>query len=120
METNQMRKLPVYKMGGTDFYVDIRCNEFREHDAPWNRISFDEMWASVDESTEIAFDRNTRNLYDGIIDASNVPPNVTLVLVPPLKELDPVGVARKFNLPDDTFIKKDVKKSKGKRKGQHF
>jgi hypothetical protein len=115
-----MRKLPIFNMSGTDFYVDIRCNEFREHDAPWNRISLDEMWASVDEGTEIAFDRNTKNLYDGIIEADKIPSHVTLVLIPPLKELDPVGVARKLNLPDNWFLKKIPEHVKQKRKGRRI
>jgi hypothetical protein len=111
METiNKARSLPVFRICETDFYVDMRLNEFRQVDAPWNRISMDEIREMADDATELVFDRLTRNIYEGLIDPENIPSNVTLVIVPPLKELDPIGLARKFGLPDDTYIKKQMNK----------
>ena len=39
--TDGARMLPVWRMAGTDFFLDIRLNEFRERNDPSNRISLD-------------------------------------------------------------------------------
>ena len=101
------RKLPEYTIGGTLFTVDGRIYEFRETAAPWNQISMDHFWEN--ESTPILFDKQTNNIYNG--DAgSNRPDHVELVVVPPLMELDPVGLARRYNVPDETYIPKHKRK----------
>lgn len=106
METmNKARSLPVFRMADTDFFVDIRLSEFREVAAPWNSISMKDIKETGEEGTEIAFDRNTKNIYGEIIDPDNIPNHITLVVVPPLCELDPVGMARKCDLPDDHFVR---------------
>ena len=104
---NMARKLPEYTIGGTLFTVDGRIYEFRETAAPWNQISMDHFWEN--ESTPILFDKQTNNIYNG--DAgSNRPDHVELVVVPPLMELDPVGLARRYNVPDETYIPKHKRK----------
>ena len=104
---NMARKLPEYSIGGTLFTVDARIYEFRETDAPWNQISMDHFWEN--ESTHILFDKQTNNIYNG--DAgSNRQDHVELVVVPPLMELDPVGLARRYNVPDETYIPKHKRK----------
>ena len=104
---NMARKLPEYTIGGTLFTVDGRIYEFREKAAPWNHISMDHFWEN--ESTPILFDKQTKNIYNG--DAgSNRPDHVELVVVPPLMELDPVGLARRYNVPDETYIPKHKRK----------
>jgi hypothetical protein len=35
---------------------------------------------------------------------------VELIIVPPLMELDPVGLARRYNVPDETYIPKHKRK----------
>ena len=118
METiNKARALPIFRIGGTDFFVDIRLDEFRQVDASWNRISMDEIGETADGLTELVFDSQTRNIYEGIIDPDNIPGHVKLVIIPPLKELDPIGLARKFGLPDNTYLTKPVnyRRNRGRR-----
>ena len=109
METIKARLLPVFQIEGTEFLVDIRLNEFRQKDAPWNRISMDELREStVSEVTALVYDTDTKNIYEGIVDPDNIPAHVKLVIVPSLMELDPVGLARKYGLADDAFTKKQA------------
>ncbi|MBS1525314.1 MAG: hypothetical protein JST19_06685 [Bacteroidetes bacterium] len=101
MEQQQARQLPIFNMAGTDFYVDIRLNAFREVNAPWNAISFDEI-VDHDNTSALAFDTRTHNVYTGIIDPDHIPDEVVLVIVPPLAELDPAGMIRKLGLREQT------------------
>jgi hypothetical protein len=103
---NMARKLPEYTIAGTLFTVDGRIYEFRETAAPWNQISMDHFWEN--EPTHILFDKRTNNIYSG--DARERPDHVELVVVPPLMELDPVGLARRYNVPDETYIPKHKRK----------
>ena len=125
----QMRVLPIFNMAGTDFYVDTRLNEFREKDAPWNRISMDEVFDTSEGFNGLVFDTETKNVYQGLVDPDNLPKNAVLVVVPSLIELDPVGLARKHGLPDDDFIKnkkleraevKQEKKTRSRKKGRRL
>ena len=96
--------MPVFKIEGTDFYVDVRCNEFREVDRPSNCISFDEIVDILEEGvTGFVYDKETKNLYAGIIDPDNIPDNVTFIVIPQIVELDPVGIARKNGLHDNAY-----------------
>ncbi len=113
------RALPIFRMGETNFYVDTRLGEFREVDAAWNRISMDEIKTSASEATEFAFDRHTKNIYREHINPDHIPAHVKLVIVPPLSQLDPVGLARKFNLsaPADIILhaNKRIRHNRGHR-----
>jgi hypothetical protein len=102
---NMARKLPEYTIAGTLFTVDGRIYEFRETAAPWNQMSMDNFWE--DEPTYILFDKQTNNIYTGAAAIADRPAHVELVVVPPLMELDPVGLARHYNMPDETFIPKE-------------
>jgi len=105
---NMARKLPEYTIAGTLFTVDGRIYEFRETAAPWNQISMDNFWE--DEPTHILFDKQTNNIYTGAAGITDRPAHVELVVIPPLMELDPVGLARRYNVPDDTYIPKHKRK----------
>jgi hypothetical protein len=104
---NMARKLPECTIGGTPFTVDGRIYEFRETAAPWNQMSMDHFWEN--ESTHILFDKQTNNIYNGNAGAAK-PDHVELIVVPPLMELDPVGLARRYNVPDETYIPKHKRK----------
>jgi len=108
METVKVRMLPVFLMEGTEFFVDTQLNEFRQKDAPWNRISMNELTElSEGDVTALVYDTDTKNIYEGIVDPDNIPAHVKLVILPSLMELDPVGMARKYGLAD-AFTKKQV------------
>lgn len=102
------RKLPEYVMGGVLFTVDARIYEFRETEAPWNSISMKDFWE--DNPTVIPFDKGKKNIYDGKLRAGEHPENVEMVTVPPITELDPIGLARHYNLADETFIPREKRK----------
>src|ERR1700761_9395141 len=58
---SKSRKLPVYNIEGTDFYVDVRLNEFREVGAPWNTISLTEIGPVEDGISGLVYDTGTKN-----------------------------------------------------------
>jgi len=102
---NMARKLPEYTIAGTLFTVDGRIYEFRETAAPWNQISMDDFWEEA--PTHILFDKQTNNIYTGAASKADMPVHVELVVIPPLMELDPVGLARRYGMADDAFIPKE-------------
>jgi len=108
METTRSltRALPIINMAGTDFYVDTRLFEFREVADPSNIISMHEIRESPEgDVTGFVFDRRSKNVYTEMVDPEHIPEYVQLVIIPPLTELDPVGLARKYGLADDAFTK---------------
>lgn len=94
------RDLPLFNIGGTDFIVDMKNHLFQEKDNPENKMSL----GPVKEEYGFSFfyyDPSTRNRYSGPID--ELPKEVMLIIVPPLKELDPIGLARKHGLRDGHY-----------------
>lgn len=102
---NMARKLPEYQIAGTLFTVDARIYEFRETAEPWNKISMEDFWEET--PTHILFDKQNKNIYTGATHVSDRPSHVEIVVVPPLTELDPIGLARHYNMADETFIPKE-------------
>jgi hypothetical protein len=102
------RKLPEFTIGGTVFTVDARIYEFREREAPWNRISMDDFLE--DAPTHILFDKQAKKIYEGRASGAERPAHVEMIKIPPIVELDPVGLARHYNLEDDVFKKTIVVK----------
>jgi hypothetical protein len=97
------RLLPEMKIGNTLFTIDIEQLEFRQVDNPTNRMPIigakEEMGFS-----HFFFDTQTKNLYAGETKTSNsIPDHVIIVLLPPLKDLDPVGLARKQGFAEDIY-----------------
>jgi len=105
MNGSHGRQLPVIKFGNTDFTVDVRLEEFRATKAPWNRIGMDELHYDGN-SYKFLYDQNTDNVYKGLADINSLPEHVKLLSVPPLKEVDPVGMAKVMGLDDNAFLKK--------------
>ena len=101
---NMARKLPEFTIGGTVFTVDARIYEFRETAAPWNKISMDDFWEEA--PTNILFDKQAKKIYQGSTRAADRPAHVEMVTVPPIIELDPIGLARHYDMADDAFIPK--------------
>ena len=102
---SMVHELPTIKFGNNDFTVDVRLEEFREIKAPWNRISMDDLYDDG-SSYKFLYDQNTNNIYTGQADINSLPDHVKLINVPPLTELDPVGMARVMGLNDTAFSKK--------------
>jgi hypothetical protein len=95
------RELPTVEMSGVRFYADIIKHEFREVSNPSNRIPM----GSIKEQfgfSHFLFDRQTKNLYTGD-PKGNIPEYVDIILVPPIKDIDPVGLAMRYGYADDHF-----------------
>ncbi|WP_143014193.1 hypothetical protein [Mucilaginibacter pineti] len=95
------RLLPEINIAETLFHVDIEKLEFRQVGDPSNRMPIigakEEMGFS-----HFFFDTKTKNLFTGDTKMPDgIPGHVRIVLLPPLKELDPIGLARQQGLPDE-------------------
>lgn len=90
-ETGTDRTLPKIQIEGTDFWVDIAKHEFREVSDPYNRFSMGDAKEEMGFS-HFLYDTKTKNLYLHQ-DIADVPDHVRIVLLPPLKDIDPVGLA---------------------------
>jgi len=93
--------LPTVTLSGTQFYADISKHEFREVSNPANRITMGEIKEEFGFS-HFLFDRLTKNLYIGD-PKGNLPDHVDIILVPPIKDIDPVGLARRYGYTDEHF-----------------
>jgi hypothetical protein len=85
------RALPVIRLDGTHFLVDLLRMEFRELTNPANRISFFEL---IDKGDHLVlhYNRDTRNACEG------APPlkgkdRVVTIEIPPFRKLDPFRFA---------------------------
>jgi hypothetical protein len=92
--------LPTIKFAGTTFLVDVEQELFRQVDNETNTISFDLLEEPEEGGMVLYFDRKTLNVYRN---TSGKPSDVVEIFIPSFVQLDPVGTARKHNLPDDYF-----------------
>jgi len=93
------RKLPTIDIAGTLFLVDIDKHEFRQVDNPFNRMSLGDVPEEMGFS-HFLYDTTTKNKYLGNYGpGDSIPGHVRIVLVPPLKDIDPIGLARRQGLP---------------------
>ncbi len=97
------RELPIIEFAGTAFYVDIQEDEFRQVTNPRNKIHFDLLDSSDDLELSLAFDKRTLNAYMGELNIADLPVYVEMINIPSFVSMDPVGVARKCNFPDNFF-----------------
>ncbi|WP_448635372.1 hypothetical protein [Pedobacter panaciterrae] len=95
------RSLPIVNLSGTQFCADISKHEFREISNPANRITMGGIKEEFGFS-HFLYDRITKNIYIGD-PKGNLPDHVDIILVPPIKDIDPVGLARRYGFADDHF-----------------
>jgi hypothetical protein len=107
------RQLPVFEIAGTDFIVDIQRHEFRQADNPHNRIIMNGVKEEMGFS-HFLYDTQTRNIHLGNPAGEQIPEHVRLIIVPPLKDLDPVGLARRQGLPDQYYGGRAIKEEPAK------
>lgn len=106
--TDGGRMLPVWTMAGTDFFLDIRLNEFRERNDFSNRISLDSL-LHEEHGMALFFDKQLKTVVLGEIDVSKLPDHIELVTIPPLADLDPVGAARHYGADPDILLDENGK-----------
>lgn len=85
------RDLPIFNIVGTDFLVDVTKPELREKADPENTISFFEMH-DIGNGYLFDYRPKDKNLAPLFSDEEG---NLT-VRMPPLVELDPVGMAERY------------------------
>jgi hypothetical protein len=86
-----MRKLPVVDIGGTEFFLDMRLQEFRQVINPFNTIQFEEF-TDTEKGMEILFDSSKRTVFHGTPDELKERQiEIKNVQLQPLWKLDPVG-----------------------------
>jgi hypothetical protein len=86
-----IRELPKVDLGGTEFFVDLRLNEFRQVTNPYNSISFDEMMEN-EEGYVLCFDLSKKTAFHGDREELELRKGeLKLLQIPHLKELDPYG-----------------------------
>lgn len=103
---NIIRELPIVKFGKDEFYCDTRLSEFRLKGPPYNSISFDELTEIFDDSSLLSYDQNTKDVYRYYDVKMPLPDHVLIIRLPPVRLLDPVGLAIWGKLERDTFIRK--------------
>jgi hypothetical protein len=91
MSSRMARELPVIDIGGTNFYLDLRLNEFREVENFANRIDLDELYETGTGELKLAFDKYTKNLFEGNREALAEHKNVVVVTLPSRQKMDPLG-----------------------------
>ena len=87
----QARALPTVNIGGAQFFLDLRLQEFREVDAWWNIIRIRDIAEMEDGGLIMYFDPITKNQFVGKRADLNLRPDVFIVELAPLEKLDPVG-----------------------------
>lgn len=99
------RQLPIIDVEGTDFFVDVLHEELRQKDNPVNRISFSAFYQEGNGYTFL-YDKVLKNSPPEIpsdTQATDLPPldpdRYVWVTLAALMELDPVGIALKYDIP---------------------
>jgi hypothetical protein len=108
LQQSDTAELAKINIDGTLFYIDLEKHEFRQVDNPHNRMTLGDIPEEMG-FTHFLYDSETKNRYLGNYkEGDNLPDHVRIVLVPPLKDIDPVGLARRQGLPvfqEDTHRK---------------
>lgn len=109
MELLERRKigiLPEIDIAGHTYTVNLQLNELRNVENPSKKLSLDEMVISSDRQNYMFFyDCESRSILHASSDMLTLPKNVILVTIPDEMGLDPVGLARKYGLGDEYFLK---------------
>lgn len=85
------RKLPEINIGGTQFYLDLRLNEFREVNDFSNRIDLD-LLKDTDNGYQLLFDPKIKNIFSGTqAEFEKREMELVVVSLPSLEKMDPLG-----------------------------
>lgn len=98
-------ELPHIDIAGTGFTIDVRLRELRETKAPWNRLDLSEMSIAPSGEAYLCF-YNTESHEEFTVDDDllEMPENVVLLEIPNERVLDPVALAREYDLGDTDLL----------------
>ena len=92
MSERRARELPKIDIGGTQFYLDLRLNEFREVADFSNRIFLNQL-IEFDHGYLIIFDTRRKNIFNGSEAElfQRKDQDLVWVSLPSLEKMDPLG-----------------------------
>ncbi|MEB0249632.1 hypothetical protein QN344_05765 [Mucilaginibacter sp. 5B2] len=98
-------KLPHIDINGTDFTIDLRLQELRETEMPWNHISIMDLEPSLDGDDQLfLYDTQKHCAYELDDNITELPEHVVLVALPDDFTLDPVAAARAVGYEETKFL----------------
>lgn len=86
-----IRELPKVDIGGTEFFIDLRLEEFRQVNNPFNTIQFGELLEN-EQGYVLCYDPVKKTAFHG--DRQELEERKTeikLIQLPRLQVMDPVG-----------------------------
>jgi hypothetical protein len=92
------RQLPIVDIIGTAFCVDVQRDHLWQKDNPKNRISFSVFDQDGDGYTFL-YDTQQKNTPEDKADIKELGDRYKWVTLPALMELDPEGIALKYDIP---------------------
>lgn len=92
------RQLPIAVIDGIRFCVDVARDELWQQDAPQNRIPFSVFHQRKDGYTFL-YNLKARSVPKDKEDALNHYAELVWVTLPALMELDPEGIALRYDIP---------------------
>ena len=92
------RQRPIVDLKGTAFYVDVLNEDLRQKGNEKNRISFNAFYQEGDGYTFL-FDKLLLNTPDDPTSITELSDRYEWITLPALMELDPYGIALKYNIP---------------------
>jgi hypothetical protein len=92
------RQLPLIEIAGTAFYVDVVNDCLQQQDHTANRIPFEVFEQERDGYTFI-YDTKFKNAAAVVDAADPADDRYAKITLPALMELDPEGIAIKYNIP---------------------
>jgi hypothetical protein len=92
------RQLPIVDIAGTPFYVDVLHDELRQKDNAQNRISFN-VFDQDGNGYTFLYDSKGKNIPANKVDLKHLEEGMQWVTLPALMELDPEGIALKYDIP---------------------
>jgi len=92
------RQLPIVDIAGTPFYVDVLHDELRQKDNPGNSIPFGVFDQDGDGYTFL-YDSRRKGIPENRADLEHMEDGLQWVTIPALMELDPEGIALKYDIP---------------------
>lgn len=92
------RQIPLVDIKGTAFYVDVQHEELRQKDNAANRISFNVFDLDGNGYTFL-YDKKNRCAAEDKERITELGDQYEWVSLPALMELDPEGIALKYDIP---------------------
>jgi hypothetical protein len=111
-EKRMQGQLPIVKVAGHDFYVDLRMGQLRAH-VPENEpflgraLNLNQLHVSDDGEKFLGFYHiPSKSQFHVDSEIKKLPKDVVLLEIPNELYLDPIGVARQYGMDASAFVRK--------------